>query len=77
MGSEKVQVVKGPLDAFKNVLRDAPQEVICKTIVCAKKASSYRVAVPAGGRHGGREVAFEREARKRGDKDAPSIGPAR
>ena len=77
MESEKVQVMKRPLNALKNVLRNAPQEVVCKTIVSAEKAGGDRVAVPAGRRHGGREVAFERWARERGDKDAPAIGPTR
>ena len=76
MGSEKVQIMKGPLNALENVLRNAPQEVVGKTIVSAEKACGDRIEVPAGRRHGGGEVALEREVRKRGDKDTPAISPA-
>jgi len=68
--------MKGPLNALENMFWNAPQKVVCKAIVCAKEACGNRTAIPAGRRHGGREVAFKGETRKRGDKYFPAIGPA-
>ena len=59
MGSEKVQIMKGPLNAFKYMFRNAPQEVVCESIVSTKEACGDWAAVPAGMRQGGGEVAFE------------------
>ena len=49
VGSEKMEIVKGPLNALEDMPRNAPQEVVSKAIVCAKKSSSNRTIVPAGG----------------------------
>ena len=72
-----MEIMKGPLNALKDMPRNAPQEVVSEAIVCTKKASSDRTIVPAGGGHGRGEVTFERKARERGDQDAPSVCPAR
>ena len=47
VGSEKGERMEGPLDAFENVTRNAPQEVIREPIVRSEKSSSYRRTVPA------------------------------
>jgi len=71
VGSEEMEIVEGPLDALKDMPRNAPREVVSEAIVCTKKASSEGAIVPAGGRHDSREVIMERKARERGDQDAP------
>ena len=77
VGSEKMEIVKGPLNALEDMPRNAPQEVVSEAIVCTEEASGDRTIVPAGGGHGRREVTLERKARERGDQDAPRVCPAR
>ena len=74
--SKKVEIMKGPANALKNVGRDALEEVVCEAIVSAEKASGDGLTIPARVRHVFREVAFQRQARKRRDKDAPSVSPS-
>ena len=59
VGSEEMEIVEGPLDALKDVSRNAAQEVVGEAIVCAEQTSSDGAIVPAGGRHDGREVILE------------------
>ena len=75
--AQEVEIVKGPLNALKDMPRNASKKIVGEAIVCTEKASSDRAIIPAGRGHGVREVTFQRKARKRGDKDAPSISPAR
>ena len=75
VGSEKMEIVKGPLNAFEDMPRNAPQEVVSEAIVCTEEASGDRTIVPAGGGHNVREVARERKARERRDQGAPRFGP--
>ena len=77
VGSKEMEIVKGPSNALKNVRRNAFKKVICEAVVSAEKASSDGLIFPARVRHGFRKVAFQGQARKRGDKDAPCVGPSR
>ena len=52
VGSKEMEIVKGPLNALENVRRNAFEEVVCEAIVCAEKASSNGLVVPARVRHG-------------------------
>ena len=51
MGPKEGERMKGPLNAFENVTRNAPQEIIREAVVRGEKAGSNRGTVPAVGGH--------------------------
>jgi hypothetical protein len=53
-GSEKVEIMKGPLNALQNVRRNAFKKVVGEAIECTEESSSNRLIVPARWRHGRR-----------------------
>jgi hypothetical protein len=75
MGPKERERVKGPLNAFKNVTRNAPQKIIREAVVCSEKAGSNRGTVPAVRGHNLKLIAKKSEARERSDKKAPRLSP--
>ena len=75
--AQEMEIMKGPLDALEDMPRNAPKKVVSEAIVSTEKASSDRTIIPARRGHGVGEITFKRKARDGGDKDAPSVSPAR
>ena len=50
--SEKVEIMKRPLNALENVRRDAFEKIVCKAVESTEQAGSNRLIIPARVRHG-------------------------